>query len=192
MASKTKVATELPLFPMPVCLLGANVNKKPNFNTLAWFNMIDSKPYIIGVSSSRRHYTNKGVYENRTFSVNIPSVEMVAITDYCGLHSGWKIDKSSIFGIFYGKLKTAPMIQECPINMECRLVNVVKLPNHEFIVGEIVGAYADKDCVDNGKPDMQHINPLIYDELNRYWRLGEQVAKAFNTGKTYEPKTMQK
>lgn len=193
MANKIKIATEYPLFPMPVCLLGANVNGKPNFSTIAWFNMVDCQPYLIGVSSDGRHYTNKGILKNRTFSVNIPSVEMVAVTDYCGLHSGAKVDKSSIFEVFYGELGTAPMIQECPINVECRLVNLVKLPHSEFMVGEVAGAYVDKDCVDNdGKPDLQNINPLIYDELNRYWRLGEQVAKALSIGKTYAAESVRK
>jgi flavin reductase (DIM6/NTAB) family NADH-FMN oxidoreductase RutF len=192
MDNKTKVPTEYPLFPMPVCLLGANVNRKPNFCTIAWFNMIDSKPYMIGVSSSRGHYTNKGIHENRTFSVNIPSLEMVVVTDYCGLHSGATVDKSGIFETFYGELGTAPMIQECPMNIECRLVKWMELTHHEFIVGEVAGAYADKDCVANGRPDIHKINPLVYDELNRYWKLGEEVEKAFSIGRTYNLKSIRK
>ena len=65
--------------------------------------------------------------ENGVFSINLPSVEMVEATDYCGVVSGHKVDKSGLFKVFYGKLETAPMIEECRLNMECKLVQKVAL-----------------------------------------------------------------
>jgi|GEM_PF-5903716 len=78
----SRIASEHPLFPMPICLLGANVAGKPNFNTIAWFNMVDFQPDMVGISSDKGHHTNKGIHENKTFSINILSADMVAATDY--------------------------------------------------------------------------------------------------------------
>ena len=99
---KVKTGWKLPLLPLPVCILGAHVNGKPNFNTIIWFNMLHDNPPLIGVAMSKKHYTNSGVKENRSFSINIPTSDMVVVTDYCGLHSGSKVDKSKEFELFYG------------------------------------------------------------------------------------------
>ncbi|MHA1933266.1 MAG: flavin reductase family protein, partial [Promethearchaeota archaeon] len=87
----------MPLIPLPVCLLGVHVNSKPNFNTIVWFNMLHDNPPLIGVAMSKKHYTNQGIKENKTFSINIPTSEMVIVTDYCGLYSGSNVDKSQEF-----------------------------------------------------------------------------------------------
>jgi flavin reductase (DIM6/NTAB) family NADH-FMN oxidoreductase RutF len=102
-----------------VCLVGAKVAGKPNFEALAWFNFVGSR--LIGLSSDKSHFTNRGIRENGSFSVNIPSSKMAAVTDFCGLNSGSEVDKSEVFDVFYGELKTALMISECPVNIECKL-----------------------------------------------------------------------
>lgn len=174
---------------MPVCLMGANVNGKPNFNAIAWFNMVNLEPMLVGLSSDSRHYTNRGIHENKTFSINIPSIDMAAATDYCGMCTGANVDKSELFEVFYGELKTAPMIQECPMNVECKLERIVPLPQAEFIIGEIVAVYTEQRYLTDGNPDIMKINPLVYEpEHSGYWTLAEQVGQAFEIGKTYKPK----
>lgn len=173
---------------MPVCLLGTKVDGKPNFNTIAWFNMVGYQPDLIGVSSGKTHYTNKGIHENRTFSINIPSTDMVVVTDYCGLHSGAQVDKSGLFEVFYGDLKSAPMIRECPVNIECKLSRIVKFPHDEYIVGEIAAVYSEEKYITRGKLDIQKISPLIFESVCGYWKLGEYIAKAFDIGKIYSLK----
>ena len=68
------------------------------------------------------HYTTKGIVENGTYSVNVPSTRLLSLADYCGLVSGHRVDKSRLFETFYGELGTAPMAAECPVNLECRVV----------------------------------------------------------------------
>ena len=96
---------------MPVSLVGAHVDGKPNFLAVAWFTMVSYKPPRIAIALGKGHYTNPGIKENKTFSVCLPSEDMAEITDYCGIVSGNKTDKSEIFDLFYGELKTAPMIR---------------------------------------------------------------------------------
>jgi len=185
---KTKLG--YPPLILPVCLVGANVNGQPNFEAIAWFNLVDYKPNLVSISSEKSHYTNQGIRENKTFSVNIPSPNMAAATDYCGMHSGGKIDKSGIFDVFYGELKTAPMITDCPVNMECKLTQTVGLTHNELFIGEIIGVYSEDKYLTDGKPDITKINPLLFEQgLPNYWAIGERAAKAFNIGKNYKPKT---
>ena len=186
---KVKTKFKRPPLILPVCLVGADVEGKPNFQAIAWFNMVDYDPYLIGLSSEKSHYTNKGIKENGTFSVNIPALNMASVTDYCGLHSGNEVDKSKIFDVFYGELHTAPMISEMPINVECKLTQTIKSHNADFFIGEIVGVYIENKYLVNNKPDMKSIDPLLYEDgLGNYWNLGKLLAKAFDIGKQFKPK----
>jgi len=97
------------LYPMPTVLVGTVVDGTPNFLAIAHVGIMNfATPHYISISSAKFHYSNRGIVENGTFSVNIPSEDMVAATDYCGIKSGKKVDKSKIFELFYGELKTAP------------------------------------------------------------------------------------
>ena len=167
---------------MPTTLVGANVNGKPNYITIAHVGIMGLG--LISLSMSKRHYTNAGIKENKTFSVNIPSISMVKETDYCGLVSGKAVNKAIIFKSFYGILKTAPMIMECPINMECKLATTVDWPTHEVFIGEIVETHCDEHCLSDGILDMAKVQPILFVMNDRsYWRLGERFAKAYNIGK---------
>lgn len=178
------------LYPMPTTLVGADVKDRPNYETIAYCGIVNFKPPMISVASAKSHYTNIGIHENKTFSVNIPSEEMVKATDYCGTVSGHKADKSAVFQTFYGKLKTAPMIVECPINLECKLiVNLFFGGIDEIFIGEIVECYAEDGFLSNGLPDVKKIKPIIYSAYdNRYWGVGEYLGKAFSIGKKFKSK----
>ncbi|MFW9989004.1 MAG: flavin reductase family protein, partial [Candidatus Odinarchaeota archaeon] len=105
-------------------LIGANVEGNPNYLVIGYSCPFDFGKYIF-FSLSKTRYTTIGIHENMTFSVNIPSEDLVEKTNICGNKSGRDIDKSSLFDNFYGELKTAPMITECPVNMECLLINTI-------------------------------------------------------------------
>lgn len=175
------------MYPLPTTLVGANVSGKPNYQTIAYCGIVHHKPAMIAVNSGKRHYTNAGIKENGTFSVNIPSEELVTITDYCGIVSGRRVDNSILFDTFYGTLKTAPMIQECPLNLECKLVQTLDYGGSaEIFIGKIVEAYAEKKYLTNGLPDITKIKPIIFSmHDNTYWKLGEQLAHAFSIGKKF-------
>ncbi|HQA80346.1 MAG TPA: flavin reductase family protein [Methanoregulaceae archaeon] len=172
-------------FPMPVTLLGATVHGKPNFMALGWVSRVNANPPMIGCGVGRHHYTSAGIKQNKTFSVNVPGRSMMAEADYCGIVSGETADKAGLFSVFYGELKTAPMISECPVCIECRLVQSVTYPTNEFFIGEIVGSYTEERYLTGGKPDMKKIDPLLLSMPdNRYWSLGEYAGDAWSIGKS--------
>ena len=173
------------LYPTPTTIVGAMVNEKPNFLTIAHIGIVNhAKPFLISLSLGKAHYTNAGIKENKALSVNIPSENLVVETDYVGIVSGKKTDKSDVFDIFYGELENAPMIKACPLNMECKLYDTYDTPTHDLFIGEIVQTYADEAVLSDGKVDITKVKPLLFDMNSiKYWSLGEVVANCWNVGK---------
>lgn len=189
---KIKITPKAYLFPMPVALIGANVNGKPNFETLAYIGIVEANPPLISIASWETHYTNIGIKENRTFSVNTPTEDLAEKIDYCGIVSGNEIDKSNVFDIFYGDLKTAPMVNRSPLNLECEVVKTFKITEivdveegHEVFIGKIVNTYAIEDYLTEGIPDIAKLKTYTY-SINNYWRVGEKFAPAFEIGKKHK------
>jgi flavin reductase (DIM6/NTAB) family NADH-FMN oxidoreductase RutF len=110
--SKIKLGAQVLAYPMPAFLVGANVDGKPNLTTVAWGGIANGEPPMVAIALRHPRHTNKGIRQNRTFSVNIPSADLVKETDYCGIISGSKVNKLDAckFTVFYGKLGTAPLI----------------------------------------------------------------------------------
>ena len=180
----TRIDSNAFLYPMPMALVGAVVGGKPNFLAVGWIARVNFKPPLIGISLGR-HHTNRGIEEQKAFSVNIPGTQLIEKTDYCGIVSGDTKDKSGLFDLFYGDLKGAPLIRDCPISMACRLYNTVKLPSDTLFIGEIVEAYADERCLTEGKPDIGKIKPFMLSMPdNNYWAVGDRVGKAWGIGET--------
>jgi flavin reductase (DIM6/NTAB) family NADH-FMN oxidoreductase RutF len=170
---------------MPTVLVGANVNGKPNFMTAAWVTVACMSPPMVCVAINHARNTALGVEANGAFSLNIPSTKQVVETDYCGITTGSRVDKSKIFDVFYGKLVTAPMISEFPVNIECSVFKEVDCGSHILYIAAVTEIYVNKDCMSDGGPDIQKIDPIIYSGGN-YWQMGKQVAKAFSVGKNYK------
>jgi len=182
---KKKLGPTTLLFPMPVVLVGTVVDSKVNFMTAAWCGIANQKPPAISVAIRKSRLTLRGVQENGVFSINIPSAVQVQKTDYCGIYSGRKIDKSSLFEVFYGDLKKVPLIMGAPLNLECKVLNTVEIGTHDLVVGEIVQTHVTDSVLEDGTPVPEKINPLIYctGAVKGYYTLGNRVAQAFHIGK---------
>jgi flavin reductase (DIM6/NTAB) family NADH-FMN oxidoreductase RutF len=184
MSEKIKIGDNPCLYPMPMTLVGAKVAGKPNFMAAAWVARVNYKPALFAVALNQMHYTPEGIVENKTYSINIPGQDMLETTDYCGLVSGRSTDKSKVFDVFYGETGTAPMIGECPLAIECRLVNTVDLPSNRLFIGEVVAAYSEERYLTDGEPDVKKIRPFVLTMPdNHYWGIGECLGKAWNAGK---------
>jgi len=170
------------LYPMPTTLVGSTVNGKPNFLAVAHVGILTHQYVSIGLG--KIHYSNAGIHENRTFSICLPSKELMVETDYCGIMSGKKTDKSALFDIFFGELNTAPMIRQCLINMELKLHEVLDYSTHDIFIGELVQTYADDGVLTNKGIDIEKLQPLLFDmSSKKYWSLGQPVGNCWNVGK---------
>jgi len=184
--SKIRVGAQGLIYPMPVTLIGANVDDKPNFMAVAWCGIANGEPPMISAAIRHQRYTLRGIRQNMTFSVNVPSVDMVKETDYCGIISGAKVDKVEVcqFKVFYGKLESVPLIEQCPINLECKVEHILDLGSHALVIGRVEEAHVSENCLTSGEPDVSKIKPFtfIIGKARHYQALGDIVAKAFSIG----------
>jgi flavin reductase (DIM6/NTAB) family NADH-FMN oxidoreductase RutF len=183
-------AGPLPLLGFyPTIMIGTNVDGKPDFTTVAWTGVAASVPPSITIALQHQRHSLKGIRQNMAFSVNIPSVDLVRETDYCGLASGARVDKAEDcrFTVFYGKLKSVPLIEQCPINHACEVVQILNLGSHELIVGRIVESHASEDCLVDGRPDPTKVKPFLFAGFG-YYSVGEYLGKAFHCGIDINPK----
>ena len=183
--NKTKIGPSTLIYPMPTLLVGAEVDGKPNFLAIAWAGIANGTPPMVSVALRNERYTLKGIKQNETFSVNVPSVEIVKEVDYCGVRSGANVDKVAAcnFEVFYGEVEKAPLIEQCPVNLECRVVHMLELGSHCLIIGRIEETHVSDDCLTDGHPDVDKIRPFIFVSPPRHYQaFGEVIAKAFSVG----------
>lgn len=178
--TKKKIAN-IPFGPYIAVLAGATVNGKPNYATIGAYGVVSQKP-VLYISLKNSHYTTAGVLENGFFTVNIPSSEDVGKTDYCGTVSGNTIDKSEVFDSFYDEAGNAPMIKDCPVNYLCKVIQTIPIFDFTMFLGEIVAAYANEDCLENGKPDALKVKPTILMDAG-YFDLNDRVGTIFKSCK---------
>jgi len=175
------------LYPTPVLLVGANIDGRPNFFTVAWCSLVNREPPMLSIAVQHNRYTYQGIHHNLTFSANIPPTDMAWQVDYCGLTSGSEVNKVEAcqFRVFYGKLGNAPLIEQCPINHECAVEHIFDLVTHSLVIGRIVETYISEDCLTDGNPDISKINPIIYmvPPTRQYHAHGRVIGKAFSIGK---------
>lgn len=178
------------LYPMPTTLVGVTVNLKPNFLAVAHVGILNhGTPQYLSIGLGKHHYSNAGIAENKTFSICLPSEDLMVETDHCGIMTGKHTDKAALFDVFYGDLETAPMIRQCPVNMEMKLHDVLDYETHDIFIGELVQTHADDSIMTNAKIDITKLRPLLFDMSSvQYFRLGPAVGKCWNAGKALKRK----
>ena len=170
----------------PIFIVGANVNGKANFMEVGGGGSISFNPPMIALPIQPHRYTLKGILENRTLSVNIPTVSLVREADYTGIVSGAETDKARDcnFEVFYGKLKTAPMIGQCPLNMECSLLHILSSSSHAIVIARIEASYVSGEFVKDGKLSVGDMNALQWiPNKGEYVGVGSTVGKSRAIGK---------
>jgi len=171
----------LPL--MSQTILGSHLRGRVNFMALAWITRVNFKPPMLAIGVNKGNQSHAAILETGQFSINVPGSDMVAVTDYTGLVSAKRVDKSGLFEVFYGQLEAAPLIRKCPLNVECRVVETLELPTNYLFVGEVAGVYSEERFLSDGLPDVDKIKPFVLTMPdNRFWSLGQCVGRAWRDG----------
>jgi len=188
---KKQIGKTNALYPSLTTILGTTINGRPNFITIAHVGIMNhGDPQYLSFGVSKSHFSNQGIIENKVFSVNIPSRDLVVETDYFGIMTGKSTDKSSVLETFCTEgYEAAPMLKRCPVSMICKLARTIDFETHDVFIGEIVATCADEEVLANNKIDISRVNPLLFDMSSiQYWSLGEPVAGAWNAGKALKKK----
>lgn len=177
------------LYPSLTTIVGTATAKGPNWITVAHVGILNhasgDTPQYLSIGLNRSHFTNRAIREHGEFSINVPSQGMMQLTDYAGLVSGATTDKTGLFPVVYGRLAHAPMIADCPLSMECRLQQTLTLGHHEIFIGEVIDTHVAEQCLTDGKPDLEKIDPLLFDFMMiDYWSLGRRTGKPWRDGKS--------
>jgi len=181
---KKNIGTAVDIYPMPVVIVGTVVNGRPNFMTVAWITKLSPNPSLLGISVGGGQYSAGGIRETGEFSINFPGVEEMELTDYCGLVHGNIEDKAAQVDIFQGSLENAPMVRQCPLNIECRLHQTVQLDNQWFFIGEVANVYASERILTEDQIDLEKFHPFVLTmPSNGYWALGERIGDPWSVGK---------
>ncbi|MCE5284471.1 MAG: flavin reductase family protein [Pelosinus sp.] len=178
------------LFPAPVMLVVSGIGDNANIMTVVWGSIVSGKPPTIGIAVHKNRYSLQLIRENKEFTVNIPSKDIVSQADYCGLVSGNKTNKFMDTGLtaIDGSIVKTPLIKECPYNMECKVTQEVEVGDWILVLGEIVETYLDENKLVQPKrisPDYAQIQPLSYfGNAREYRSIGEKCGEAFSIGKS--------
>jgi len=154
------------LNPVPVVLVTSKNNDgKTNVFTVGWTGTINTKPPMLYISIRPERLSYEYIKESMEFVVNLPSSDLVKKVDYCGVRSGKKNDKISEMGFTLKESLniSTPYIDECPINIECKVTNILPLGTHDMFIAEVVGSHVNEDLLDEkGKIHFENANMMSY------------------------------
>lgn len=176
------------VYPTPVFLVGTYDDAgKPNVMAAAWGGICCSRPPCLSVSLRKATYTYGNIIAREAFTVNIASEQYVTEADYFGLVSGRDVDKFAATGLTPVKsdVVNAPIIDEFPLSIECKLLHTLEIGLHTLFVGEILDVKGNADVFsEDGKLDIEKIRPILWAPDSRgYYGIGEFLGPAFDIGK---------
>ena len=179
---KKNIGNKLALYPMPVTVVGTEVNGKVNWLLVAHVGIIGHNRIL--VSMSDKHYTNQGIIESKKLSVNLVDRKMLPKADYVGSVSGASVDKSGVFDFHWGENGT-PVIDASPLTMECDVVDIYKSDGFDNFICSIANTYAAPDVLDaDGKLDYTRLKPVLFEfPTYSYIATGEIIGKCRNLDK---------
>lgn len=188
MGRKTLAPTPM-LFPTPVVLVtSVDEEEKANIITLAWTGVVNSDPPMVGISIRPERYSHGNIQRIKEFVINIPSQGLVRKVDACGVLSGREVDKFSRVGLtpIPSEKVKPPLIDECPVQMECVVKRVLQLGSHDLFLGEIVVLHVKEEILkEKGRIDLHKALPIVYcPGAHEYWSLGQYLGHyGFTKGK---------
>lgn len=168
------------LYPLPVVMVSCNrKGEKPNIVTVAWTGTICSDPAMVSISVRPERYSHDIIEETGEFVINLVTKDLTYATDYCGVRSGRDVDKFKEMNLTPQKSSkiNAPAIAESPVNIECKVVNVIELGSHDMFIAKVEAVHVDEKLLDDkGRLRLEDANLLAYSH-GEYFELGEKIGK---------------
>ncbi|MCT4686814.1 flavin reductase family protein [Vallitalea sp.] len=166
------------IYPLPAVLVTCG-NCKDNYNiiTIAWTGTICTNPPMTYISVRPSRHSYNIIKESKEFVINLSCEKLVRAVDYCGVKSGKNIDKfkEMKLTIEKGREVEAPLIAESPVNIECKVKEIIKLGSHDMFMAEVVAVNADEKYLDNNnKFHLDKSNPICYSH-GTYFGLGKKL-----------------
>lgn len=168
------------LYPVPAVMVSCQRDdERPNIITLAWAGTISSDPAMVSISIRKERFSYNIIKDTKEFVINLVTKETVFATDYCGVKSGREIDKFKEMKLtqipsLYVK---APSIGECPVNIECKVVDMIPLGTHDMFLAKVVGVTVDDQYMNESGKFCLNDTGLVAYSHGEYFELGEKLGK---------------
>lgn len=171
-----------PVSPSPAALISSvDAEGRPNLITLGEaFNLsigIAGSPVIVGIAIAPARYSHRLIQDAGEFVLNLAPASLVEKVDRCGTSSGTVIDKFAAFGLtpLPAQKVRPPLVAECPLNLECKVVGIHSIGDHDLFLGEVLVQHVDADCLDaGGRLLVEKLDPLCY-ASGQYFALGRRL-----------------
>ena len=166
------------LYPLPVVMVSCNrKGEKPNIVTVAWTGTICSDPAMVSISVRPERYSHDIIEETGEFVINLVTKDLTYATDYCGVRSGRDVDKFKEMNLtpLPSKMIDAVGIEESPVNIECKVVEVKKLGSHDMFIAEVVNVTVDDRYMDENNKFNLNDSDLVAYSHGECFTLGEKI-----------------
>ena len=168
------------LYPLPAVMVSVTDGQgADNIITIAWAGTVCTNPPMLSISVRPERFSYDMIKKTGEFVVNLTTEQLVFATDYCGVTSGRDVDKFQACGLTKKKavFVKAPLIDESPVNIECRVVEIKELGSHTMFLAEILKVHADAHLLDEkGKFELSKANPIVYSH-GEYFGMGKKLGK---------------
>ncbi len=178
------------LAPVPAVMVSCGSMEESNIITIAWTGTINSNPPMTYISVQPKRYSHDVIEKSGEFVINLVSVRLAKTMDFCGVRSGRDTDKFEARGLTREKADTvdAPMIAESPVNIECKVKDIIRMPSHDMFIAEITAVHIDDRYVDeNGAYDFGAMDLVAFSH-GKYYRLDPEELGFFGYS-VMKPKT---
>lgn len=168
------------LYPVPAVMVTVSDGESnDNIITIAWAGTINSDPAMVSISVRKSRYSHELLTKNGEFVINLVTRDLTYAMDYCGVKSGRDIDKFESMKLTKGKATTVsvPTIEESPVNLECKVKNVLELGSHDMFIAEVTAVQVDGKYMDeSGRFNLNDADLIAYSH-GQYYTLGENIGK---------------
>ena len=165
------------LAPVPAVLVGTGGgNFADNLITVAWAGIVCSAPPMLSISVRPERFSYQPLVETREFTVNVPLASQAEIVDWCGVVSGRDHDKFAEKSLtpLRGSQVAAPLVAECPLNLECKVKDIIKLGSHDLFLAEIVAVQVSEEYLTKtGRLDLERNGGVLGYAHGHYFQLGK-------------------
>ena len=189
------------LNPVPAVMVSCGKGEQANIITIGWTGIINSEPPITYVSVRKSRHSHQLIRESGEYVINLTTEALAKATDYCGVKSGRDVDKWKEMNLTKAPAEQVkcPLIEESPVNLECKVIEVKEYPTHDMFIGEIVHVHADEKLFnDKGRLCLDEAGLMAYSH-GEYFALRKEPLGKFGysimkpkTRKKYEKELAQK
>jgi len=166
------------LYPLPAVLVSvASQNGEKNVFTVCWAGTVCTNPPMASISVRPSRYSHHMIEETGEFVINLTTKQLAYATDYCGVVSGRDVDKFARLGLtgIKGRVVGAPLIEESPVNIECRVKQKLSLGSHDMFLADVVAVTVDERYMDDkDRFRLDLADPIVYSH-GGYFALDEQI-----------------